>query len=661
MTFIHPKAYFFCLLLLPALMVRILVFHRNSVVQNKYLKKLVTLLGAVQDAFIAWQGLFLVMALKVILPFAFPFLFWVLGLTYFFVQTDLMFDALLFYKTSLRLDVAFFSFLDDLKSFWDSAKARGLFAFLGLCTVVALINIVLIAFLQSHLWAFNFSKSFLITGMALATISIFAHGFAPRRIAYATTNAILMQQLAFLKKGCSIARWALNLSKDFVMPNKRLFFSDKEEFSLLSPKYPILKYTHGFSGDKAFECKVDKDEQPHIIFLFMESWRAKDVGVLGGKHGVTPNFDRLSKQGILFKNFYSNSVKTSRAVTASLFGIPSDIQALDAAKEPHFPLISVADVLKRDGYQCNYFLASDLNFENQRAMISAHGFDRLVGKHEILSAYPSALSTSWGVHDEYLMRYTLDHLKNSTEPQFTTLFTISNHHPWIDPPGRHRKHPLPAFDNPDRGRYLRTYHYSDSCLGQFIDELHSSGLAENTILCILGDHGQPMGEHSNSFINQIGVYEENINVPLLIYAPGRIEEPKIIEDLGSQIDLFPTIMDILNLKGLNHAIGSSLMRAHPSKKVFFHNPFVHGYFGLRYDQTKLIYTRATKDVELYDLASDPKERNNLASHYPDLAKELLSDVRCYETFFKHLYREKIIRPTVLDDLDPDHLPTEPLS
>ncbi len=651
MTFIHPKAYFFCLLMLPMLFVRVVVFHRKSPIKNKWLKRCTTLLGTTQDAFVGWQCLFLVMAFKAALPFTFPFLFWVFGLTYFLLQADLVFDALLFYGTAMRVDVAFFSFLDDLRSFWDSAKARGLFAFIGICSVLALINVSLIAFLQSHMWAFNFSKPFLITGMILGTVSVFGHGFLPRRIAYATTNALLLQQLAFIKKGCAIARWAINLSKDFVMPNKRLFFSDHEEFTLLSPEYPILKFTHGFSGEKLFDIYRAENEQPHVIFLFMESWRAKDVGALGGQYGVTPNFDKCAEQGILFNNFYSNSVKTSRAVTASLFGIPSDIEAYDASSMPHFPLISVADVLKRSGYCNNYFIASDLGFENQRETIAAHGFDNLIGKQEILSMHPEALYTSWGVHDEYLMQVTLEHLKAATEPQFCTLFTISNHHPWIDPPGPHRSHPLPAFDNPSRGRYLRTYHYSDHCLGQFIASLEEAGIMDNTVLFVVGDHGQPMGEHQKSYVNQIGIYEENIHVPCMVYAPGRIKTPCQIDQLGSHIDLFPTVMDMLGLKGLNHTVGASLMRKNPAKKVFFHNPFVHGYFGCRYDNTKLIYTRATKEVELYDLELDPRERNNIASKYPELAKELLSDVRCYEAFFKRLYREKIIRPQTLTDFN----------
>ncbi len=653
---VHPKTYFFILLLTPALLVRFCIFHRKLIVKSSWMRPIVTGFGVIQDAFLAWQGIFLVMLLKAFLPFAFPFLFWVLSLGYFLIQIDLIFDAFLYHKTSMRFDVSFFAFLSDLKSFWDSAKARGVWMFIGIGIGMLIINLTTISFLHSHMQAFALSSPFLWTGLALTVASIAGHALLPRRVAYSNSNTLLMQELWLLRKGFSTLFASIHFSKKFIMPNKALFFNDSEDFTLITPEYPILKYTRGFTGPKTCDVRIDQDEKPNVILLFMESWRSADVGILGGNYPITPNFDRLASEGICFKNFYSNSVKTSRAVTASQFGIPSDVETLDASSAPKFPLISIADVLKNNDYTCNYFLGSHLGFENQLQCLSSHGYDNLAGTEEILKAIPGSFGTSWGVHDEYLYQYLTQHLdQNRDTPQFCTLFTISNHHPWIDPPGPHRKLPLPAFDDPHYGHYLRTFHYSDMCLGNLVKALEEKGLSDNTILIVMGDHGQPMGEHDQSIVNQFGLFEENIHVPCLIHAPGRIQTPKMIDQLGSQLDLFPTIMDMLGLKGLNHTVGGSLLRRKQGKKVFFHNPYVHGYFGIRYDNYKLIYTRGTKETALYDLKLDPLEKNNIACQYPELVKELLGDVHCYEVFFKRLYRKRIYSPIVLDELELDYL------
>lgn len=649
---IHPKFYFLCLLMLPALLVRAAVFHGSAPVKAKWANYGLSLIGVVQDLFMGWQAIFLIILLNTFIPFAFPFLFWVLSLGYFFIQIDMVFDAVLYKRTLMRLDVSFFAFMGDLRSFWDSIKTRGIFGFVVMGTFLGMINMSMITFLQNHLEAFKLSEFSMVMGAILGPTAVLSHLLMPRRLTYSTSNALLIQQIWLIRKGCSGIRWAIKLSKGFLMPNKQLFFNEQEHFSLLTPKYPILKFTHGFHGPKQCDVFVKEEERPHVVFLFMESWRAKDVSAFGGKYPITPHFDSMAKEGIVFKNFYSNSVKTSRAVTASLFGIPSDVETMDASREPEFPIISVADVLKKAGYTNNYFLASHLDFEKQRGCLAAHGFDNLVGKAEILKSNPSAKSTSWGVHDEHLMNYAIDHLdQNRDEPQFLSLFTISNHHPWIYPPGPHCKLALPEFKNANYGRYLRSFHYSDACLGLFKQQLEEKGLIDNTILFILGDHGQPMGEHHGAQVNHLGLYEENIHVPFLIYAPGRIKQPAVIDQIGSQLDLFPTLMDMLNLKGLNHTVGSSLLREKRDKKVFFHNPYVHGYFGCRYNNYKLIHTRAIKQIELYDLSSDPKERINIAREHPELVEELLSDVRCYENFFTHLYRERMIRPAVLDSLN----------
>jgi arylsulfatase A-like enzyme len=155
-----------------------------------------------------------------------------------------------------------------------------------------------------------------------------------------------------------------------------------------------------------------------------------------------------------------------------------------------------------------------------------------------------------------------------------------------------------------------------------------------------------MGEHGNNYMEQRYLYEENIRVPLLIYAEQRIDQPKVISAVASQLDLVPTIMDLLHLHGFNLSIGSSLFRPIEERTVFFHNPYVFKNFGCREGAYKFIYTRLSNELELYDLKSDPEEKRNIAREFPDKAQQYLHRVKGYEKLFHFLYAERSLIPAM---------------
>jgi hypothetical protein len=226
----------------------------------------------------------------------------------------------------------------------------------------------------------------------------------------------------------------------------------------------------------------------------------------------------------------------------------------------------------------------------------------------------------WGIEDEHLMHFSADWLQKQTQPTFLTLFTISNHHPWIAP----KDYAAPEFGfSGVKERFYQTMHYTDHCLGLFVDLLRQKNLHEKTILFVLGDHGQPMGEHFDNFYNTRFLYEENIHVPLLILAEERGVVPKIIDTPSSQVDLLPTLVDLLQVPSAIPQIGSSLLRAStPSRTIFFQNPYSEGFSGCRKGKWKWIRNHDSGEGELYQLDRDPQELQNLSEEHPELAKSL---------------------------------------
>lgn len=625
------------LLAFPSLCVRLTILHRKLPFRFDVLISYFT--GTCQDLFIAFEQLLFFVTLKTLIPFLNPYLFWIFVVLTSLLQLHIIFDAFLHSKNAIRMEISFFSLIDDARCFWDSAKEKKIWRFLPGALFFLSMPCLTYWGYWGYLETLSFQGGWVQSGLFIGAIGFLGFLFLPKKLSYATDHIVFQHEVWFLQR----FYWFFQRRKDCIDLRylvRESFKPQNEKRSYPSSEYPLYKYTHGFTGEKTFDLRLTKREKPHLIFLFLESFRSKDVGCLGGKYGVTPCFDKLASEGILFSDFYANSVRTSRSVVASLFGVPSDVDASEQAVRVDVPLVGIPSLMKSAGYQCSYIHNGPIHFENQDVFFRNHGYEAVLGREDILRRFPNANTTSWGLPDEYLMQYSAKWLKkHSSSPQFLTLFTITNHHPW-NLPASYQSPILPIDLQATYRKYLSTFHYSDDSLGKFIDVLNEQGLLEKSILFILGDHGYPMGEHDANFFEQRYLYEENIRVPLLIYAKGRIDNPKVITTPSGQTDLVPTVMDLFGLHGFNHSIGSSLLRKTAKRCIFFHNPYVFRNFGCRIDRYKFIYTRLSQEVELYDLKSDPKEKQNIARENRHLARECLHYVKDYERLFHRIYAEK---------------------
>lgn len=631
---------FLFLLALPSLCVRFSILHRNLPPRLSLLISYFT--GVCQDLFVGFQQLFLLILIQYIFPMSKDYLFWVFVLLSSLLQLHMIFDAFLHRKTSMRMEVSFLSFFNDAWCFWDSAKEKKVWRFLPGAVVFLVLPVYTYWYTWGELKLLSFHKEWLSLGGILALSAILGHLFLPKKMAYATDHIVFQHEMWFVRKLLRFIK-RKNDRTDLGYLARACFCHESEKMHAPSSEYPLYKYTQGFSGEQAFRIKMEEEKRPHVIFLFLESFRSHNVGCLGAERGVSPHFDRLAQEGILFTDFYANSVRTSRSVVSSLFGIPSDVDGSEAAAQAKAPFVGIPQLMQEAGYQTSYLHNGPIEFEKQDVFFDLHGYDAIHGRDQMMKAFPKAHSSSWGLPDEYLMHYAANFLEDRGESsQFLTLFTISNHHPW-NLPSHYQPPAFPPEISRIYRKYLNTFHYTDACLGLLVKLLEEKGLLENTLLFVLGDHGYPMGEHNN-FVEQRYLYEENIRVPLLIYGKGRVLEPQKITTPCSQLDIVPTVMDILGLHGFNLSVGNSLMRIGEERPIFFHNPYVFKNFGCRVGKYKFIYTRISQELELYDLEKDPKEKENIAPENPELARRFLHSVKDYERLFHRLYAEKRIVP-----------------
>jgi len=559
-----------------------------------------------------------------------------LGIFYFLV------DFYLLDRLGIRMQLGHLLFLQDPAPFLSSASSMEpglgllLLGFSGFAACVL--------YRQPESLNLLFQKRYIsVCALVVILAALVAGPNLRPQIHLESANAIIKEQIDLLAQTDNLASITPQPSSD--KPALRTDFirapKSGEVATFIDPSYPLLRDTNGFSGPEKFTIDVAEGEKPHLIFLFLESYRAKDVGVLGGKFAASPEFDRLSQQGILFSNFYATGVQTTRAVISSLYGIMPRFSAASVqSDQPDIKLQGLPEIMSTRGYTNAFFHNGSLAFEKKQAFFSSHQYDEIYGDKDIALATPNAKqSSSWGLHDEYLMDFTVDWLEKQDPkgPAFLTMFTVSNHHPWSIPTW----HTPPDFNvdqSSEYARYLRSFNYSDHALGQFIDRLRETGLSKKTIVFILADTATPMGEHNDNHMLIKYLYEENLKIPLLIIADGRTEAD-VIASLSSQVDLVPTVMDILGIEDQQHSIGQSLVRLQPSRSVFFNNPFHLGYYGLRENNLKFLYSVQDDEQQVFDLAKDPTESTNVVNEHPDFAKRSLEAVANMAGLHDYLYGE----------------------
>ncbi|MCB1082191.1 MAG: LTA synthase family protein, partial [Chlamydiia bacterium] len=346
--------------------------------------------------------------------------------------------------------------------------------------------------------------------------------------------------------------------------------SPQEIYTSKAADYPLFRYTHGFKGKKTCDIALRTKEKPHVIFLFLESLRGRDVGALGGGKGVTPCLDALAKESHLFRQFFANSYPTVRAFYTSLFGLPYTLD-LTFTLNKNVSTYGLPQLMQDQGYQTNFFSGADWDVGGIGPFLKKIQADLILDKGDLRDLNPEIGSGSWGIDDEHLFNLTIDHLEKSQGlPQFYSLFTITSHHPWIVP-SHHTPPPLEDVQNKTHRNYLQTIHYVDSQVGNFVQKLKEKNLSREVILFVMGDHGVVFGEETPNLKYLSGVNNDYFHVPLMIYADGRINQPQVIDERASQCDLLPTMMDLLQMKGFQHSIGRSLLRKDKKCTVFCHS------------------------------------------------------------------------------------------
>lgn len=366
-------------------------------------------------------------------------------------------------------------------------------------------------------------------------------------------------------------------------------------------------------------CGGSVDDVTRVVLVTLDTTRADRLGCYGASQAATPNLDRLARDGVLFEQAGSAVACTLPSHTTMFTGLYPPVTGVHYNTvfklAPSFT--TVAERLRETGFETAAFVAAF-------PLDPAFGLDQGFALYDA----PQAEEGSKGVGRERTADDIVDRAlawmsSGSGGPKFAWLHIWDPHAPYTPP--------FP-FSNQFRDRpYDGEIAFADSELGRLFDFIETTPGWERTLVIVAGDHGEGLYDH-NEQLHSLLAYESTLRVPLIVKVPGgkaghRVDEPVTLADVA------PTIADLCGLPEAVGEMNGISLRASlggggvPRRDLFVEalaGSIVHGWSsieGIRSGDWKYL---DSVSPELFDLAADPGESENLIDVEPQRAEELAS-------------------------------------
>jgi phosphoglycerol transferase MdoB-like AlkP superfamily enzyme len=296
--------------------------------------------------------------------------------------------------------------------------------------------------------------------------------------------------------------------------------------------------------------------KPNVVVLMLESWDAAHVDALRramnlDPFGVTPNFDALARQGLLFTRFYANGERSMDGLAALVAGIPTlpGTAYLGMGMEQN-RMAYLGHMAKREGYEPIFLQSSKRGSFHVDSIAAMAGFPRYLGSEDIPATGHSKNITERGAWDHDTFQEANKLFEQAKKPFVGFVFTASTHLPFQSPGERWQKFPPDSLEH----RFLNSLYYADWALGEFIAAAKKSGYYDNTIFILTADH-------VSGFAGKSGDVPSLHHVPLLVVAPGL--KPGITARTGGQVDVIPTLAQLAGWRSSQAGLGHSLLDMRP--------------------------------------------------------------------------------------------------
>jgi arylsulfatase A-like enzyme/tetratricopeptide (TPR) repeat protein len=371
-----------------------------------------------------------------------------------------------------------------------------------------------------------------------------------------------------------------------------------------------------------------------VVLISIDTCRADHLSCYGFSKKTTPHIDRIAEEGLLFENVVTPAPITLPAHSSLLTGLTPLSHGIHDNLNYYLPeeKLTLTEILKANGFVTG-------------AVVSAFVLDAKFGLHQgfdsfqddFINAYYTASGSERRGDEttEFAMQWLRQH---KDEKFFLFLHYYDPHFPY-DPPEPYASQ---YVNDPYSGEIA----FTDHCIGRIMDTLKELGIYHSTLLIIVGDHGEMLGEHGEKQ-HLFFIYEAALKVPLLVKMPGGLQEPVRVEETVDLIDVAPTVCSLLHIDIPESFQGMSLEPFLKGKKpktmprYLYIESMMPTYLGA--NPLLGVYTSQWKYIqttrpELYHLETDRQEQVNLV-------KKELKRVRICKSALGKILKEQLADPT----------------
>ena len=352
--------------------------------------------------------------------------------------------------------------------------------------------------------------------------------------------------------------------------NPYIYFDDKTALNIINQR-----------KNKLLESTTDSilnTSRPNVILILWESLPAKIVGSLGGEPNVTPNLNKLSKEGILFTNFYANGDRTDKGIPAILSGYyPQPVKRIMRMPNKTRSLPMLPKKMIDLGYKTSFYYGGDLNFGNMNTYLRNAGISDFVDGNAFDK---KDWNSKWGAYDDVFMkRFAKDLSTKQITPFFKIALTLTSHEPY-EIKGEYKF----GKDTEDN-KFRSAHHYTDQVIGDFMTFAKKQDWYKNTLIVIMSDHGHSSPKHEGPYFSP-----KKFRIPMLWLGGAVNKKYTEIETVASQVDFSYTLLDLLEADNKDFVFSKNIFNT--SENQFAHYTFNKG-FG----------TLTKKGVFVYDYVS----------------------------------------------------------